>query len=130
MRGRRGVALPIVSWALVALAALSTVAALAARLDLALVARHRDHAAALAAAEAGLAEALAAIASDPGRAAGPDSVVGALDTGAFRALWSRPAGTLEVLAEGRSGTSRRAVEARIDDDPADGLSVRAWREVR
>ncbi|HYO47066.1 MAG TPA: PilX N-terminal domain-containing pilus assembly protein, partial [Gemmatimonadota bacterium] len=72
-----GSALVVVLWALVALSALSLAASVGAVVDLRLAVRHREHAAALAAAEAGLAEALAAVTVAPARAARADSVSGA-----------------------------------------------------
>ena len=124
----RGAALAVVLWALIALGALSLSAALAARLDLALGAAHRDHAAALAAAEAGLAEALARLAADPEAIAEADSLDGTLETGSFRAVWSPAGGRVRLVATGRRGAARREVEAWAEPAPGGGLRLAAWRE--
>lgn len=126
----RGTALPIVLWALIALGALSTAAAVSAVLDWSLARNHADHAAALALAEAGLAEALAVVAAEPARAARADSVAGGLETGAFGARWEPAAGRLHVVAEGSRQGARRTVEAWISSDADGGLRIAAWREVR
>lgn len=136
MRRRpRGTALPIVLWALIALSALSIVAAVSATLDWSLARNHRDHAAALALAEAGLAQALAGMAAEPPLAARTDSVSGALEGGTFRVAWQpavvQPAaGDLRVLAHGSQGGARRTVEAWISSDAGGALRIAHWREVR
>lgn len=126
----RGTALPIVLWALIALGALSTAAALSATLDWSLARNHADHAAALALAEAGLAQALAVVAAEPSRATRADSLTGGLETGAFSALWEPAAGRLRVVAEGSRQAARRTVEAWISADADGGLRIAAWREVQ
>lgn len=128
--GRGGAALAIVLWALVALAALAAIASLGARLDVALTYAHRDHGAALALAEAGIADALAALAADPARRSRPDSVLGALETGTYVARWEPTGGAIVVVAEGSGGTARRAVEARVSPGPTGGLRIATWRELR
>lgn len=127
-RHPRGAALAVVLWALMALGTLALSAALAARMDLALGAAHRDHATALAAAEAGLAEALAALAGEPARAGAPDSLAGALGGGSWAAAWSPLAGGLEVRSTGSRGDARRTVVARVVAAAGAGLTVTAWKE--
>ncbi|HUP19392.1 MAG TPA: hypothetical protein VM778_05490 [Gemmatimonadota bacterium] len=125
----RGAALAVVLWALIALGALSLTAALAARLDLALGAAHRDHAAALAAAEAALAEALATIAAGPERGDVPDSLSGSLASASWRVAWAPAGGGIHVEAEGLRGGARRRVEARVSEDATGALRIAAWREI-
>jgi hypothetical protein len=124
---RRGAAIVVVLWALIAVGALASVAALGARVETALAGNYRDHAAALALAEAGLAEALAREAADPGAGA-PRELAGTMETGAWSARWTPRAGRYAVRGEGLSGRARREVEAWVDPGPA-GPRVVAWREV-
>lgn len=128
-RSRRGSALVVVLWALVALSALALSASVGAVVDLRLAIRHREHAAALGAAEAGLAEALAALRRDPLRAASADSVLGSGAPGSWVTRWSPAAGRLHMLSRGLAGSAARELEAWAE--PGDtGLRVVAWREVR
>lgn len=122
----RGATLAIVLWAVVVLGALAMAAAASARIETVLQARYRDHAAALALAEAGLAEVRATIAGDATRANAVDSISGALTTGTFVARWSPAAARVHVVARGRAGRSLRQIEAWVD--PAGGVPVIAWRE--
>ncbi|HEY7470754.1 MAG TPA: PilX N-terminal domain-containing pilus assembly protein [Gemmatimonadota bacterium] len=126
----RGATLVVVLWALVALSALSLVAAVGAVLDLRLAARHREHAAALAAAETGLAEALAAVWRDPARAARIDSLSGSGAGGSWTARWSPSGSGLRLLATGADGSATRAVEAWAEPDPGPGWRIVGWREIR
>lgn len=127
--GRRGVALAVVLWALVALAAVSLAAAVRARVDLAAATAYRDHAAALGLAEAGVADALAALAADPARALAADSLSGTLETGRYGARWAPvPGGGVVVTARGRAGRADRAVEARVWLDAGGTPRIAAWRE--
>jgi len=128
--GSGGTALPIVLWALIALGSLSAIASVTAILDLSLTRNHQDYAAALALAEAGLADALAAVASDPMRASRPDSLVGGLETGAYRARWEASGVGLHVQAEGTRQAARRTVEAWVSSNADDALRITGWREVR
>jgi len=127
---RAGAALAVVLWALVALAALSLAAALAARVETALAGNYRDHAAALGLAEAGLAEALAREAIDPGAPGAARELAGTLETGSWTARWTPSSGRFGIRAAGRSGRAAREVEAWVERDPGDGPRVVAWREVR
>jgi len=127
---RAGAALAVVLWALVALTALSLAAALAARVETALAGNYRDHAAALALAEGGLAEALAREAVDPGAAGVARELAGTLETGSWTARWTPSGGRFGIRAEGRSRSAAREVEAWVERDPGGGPSVVAWREVR
>jgi hypothetical protein len=126
----RGAALAVVLWALVALAALSLAAALAARVETALAGNYGEHAAALALAEAGLAEALALEASDPGPAGVGRALAGELETGRWTARWTPAAGRFAVRAAGASGRSAREVEAWLERVPGAAPRVVAWREIR
>lgn len=128
--GSRGAALAIVLWALIALGTLSLAAASTATLDLAVAGRYRDHSAALMAAEAGLAEALAAVAADPARGARSDSLAGILETGAFRAQWAPAGEGFRIVTVGTSGTAVRTTEARASSDAGGALWIDAWREIR
>ncbi|MGH7562854.1 MAG: hypothetical protein ACREK5_00310, partial [Gemmatimonadota bacterium] len=123
----RGTALAIVMWALVALAALSTAAVVTSITDLALARAHRDHAAALGLAEAGLAEALAVLAADPLAAGRSDSLSGALSSGFYRASWAPAGGRARIVSTGDSRGIRRQVEAWVVT--GEGVRVVAWREV-
>jgi len=122
----RGATLAIVLWAVVVLGAMALAAAASARIETVLQSRYRDHAAALALAEAGLAEVQATIARDATRASVADSVSGALATGTFVARWAPTAGRVHVVARGRAGRSLRRIEAWVD--PVRGVPVIAWRE--
>ena len=129
MSAERGATRVVVLWALVALSALSLSAAVGAILDIRLAVRHREHAVALAAAEAGLAEALAAVWMNPVRAAQIDSATGSGD-GTWVVRWS-PSGTgLRLLSTGWEGSATREIEVRAE--PAAGALWRvvAWREIR
>ncbi|HET7691553.1 MAG TPA: hypothetical protein VFM44_00545 [Gemmatimonadota bacterium] len=128
-RSRRGSALVVVLWALVALSALALSASVGAVVDLRLAIRHGEHAAALGAAEAGLAEALAALRRDPLRAASADSVLGASASGSWATHWSPAAGRLHLLSRGLAGSAARELEAWAEPREADWRIV-AWREVR
>lgn len=125
-----GTALPVVLWALIVLGALSTAAFVTAVLDLKLAVHHRDFAAALGGAEAGLAEALAAVARQPARAATPDSVRGTIGSARYRARWEPGPSGFKVVATGVQGSAERRVEAWISSDAGGGLRISAWREVR
>ncbi|MFN2383095.1 MAG: hypothetical protein ABR559_02400 [Gemmatimonadota bacterium] len=127
--GACGTALPVVLWALIALAALALWAAVAASVDLALAGNHRDHAAALALAEAGLADVLAAVAEVPARGLRPDSLAGRLETGSYRARWAPAPGGIRVTATGASGPAGRSLEAWIAVEAGGALQITAWREV-
>lgn len=126
---RRGSALVVVLWVLVALGALALAASVGAVVDLRLAARHREHAAALGAAEAGLAEALAELRRNPLRAASADSVVGSGAPGAWRTRWFPIGGRLHLLSGGISGSATRELEVWADPD-AVGWRVTGWREIR
>ncbi|CAN5893813.1 hypothetical protein BH20GEM1_BH20GEM1_08540 [soil metagenome] len=129
LAAQRGAALVVVLWALVALSGLALAASVGAVIDLRLAVRHREHAAALATAETGLAQALAALRVDPSRAARVDSVQGAGPAGSWIARWHPSGGGVRVLAEGSAGSAGRAVEVRAV--PSGGAwIVRAWREIR
>lgn len=123
-------ALPIVLWALVALGALSMGAIVTATIERVLAVHHRHHAAALAHAEAGLAEALAVLASDPAAAAASDSVTGGLGRGGYRATWAAHGARLRMQAAGWSGAARRTIEAWVGRDAGGALWIEAWREER
>lgn len=125
----RGSAIVVVLWALVALAALSTAAAVASITDLALARAHRDHAAALGLAETGLAETMARLAADPTAATREDSVAGALSTGVWRADWSPAAGGARVLSEGDSRGMHRRIEAWATRGEGGEVRVTAWHEL-
>jgi hypothetical protein len=120
----------VVLWALVILGALSTAAFVSAMLDLRLALHHQDFAAALSSAETGLAEALAAVARQPTRAAAPDSVRGAIGSGTYRVRWEPAVGGFRVVATGVRGSAERRVEAWVSFDAGGGLRISAWREVR
>ncbi|MGH7557950.1 MAG: hypothetical protein ACREMD_09310 [Gemmatimonadota bacterium] len=122
----RGTALAIVLWALVALAALSTAAVVTSITDLALARAHRDHAAALGLAEAGLAEALAVLAADPLAAGRSDSLSGALSSGSYQTSWAPVGGRARIVSTGESRGLRRQVEAWVVT--GERVRVVAWRE--
>jgi type II secretory pathway component PulK len=126
----RGASLVVVLWALVALSALALAASVGAVVDLRLAVRHREHAAALAAAETGLAEALAAVRLAPIRAARVDSVSGSTDEGAWTTRWSPSGARLRFLCTGLVGGASRQIE--VWGEPAMGTSWRVvgWREIR
>ena len=119
----------VVLWALVALSALSLSAAVGAILDIRLAVRHREHAAALAAAEAGLAEAFAAVWMNPVRAAQIDSATGSGD-GSWTVRWSPSRTGLRLLSTGREGSATREIEVRAEPAPGALWRVVAWREIR
>ncbi len=121
-----GTALAVVVWALVALAALSTAAIVTSITDLALARAHRDHAAALGVAEAGLAEALAILAADPLAAGRSDSLSGTLPNGTYRTFWAPLGGRARIVSTGDSRGIRREVEAWAVVEG--GVRVVAWQE--
>ena len=129
VRGRSGSALVVVLWVLVALSGLALSATAGAVVDLRLAVRHREHAAALGAAEAGVAQALAALRRDPSRAASRDSVLGADRPGSWSTSWSPSAGRLRLLSRGIAGSATRELELWAEPAEA-GWEVVAWREVR
>ena len=129
MQRRRGSALVVVLWALVALSALALSASVGAVVDLRLAVLHREHAAALGAAEAGLAEALAALRRDPLRAARADSVLGSGAPGSWVTRWFPVAGRLHLLSRGRSGSAARELEVWAEPEEA-GWRLAGWREIR
>lgn len=126
----RGTTLVVVLWVLVALSALALSASVGAIVDLRLSVRHREHAAALAAAEAGVADALAALAIAPSRALMADSVVGAEEGGGWTVRWTPDQGAVRIVAFGRAGSALRELEIRAVSDAAGPWRVAAWREVR
>lgn len=119
----------VVLWALVALAALSTAAAVASLTDLALARAHRDHAAALGLAETGLAETLARLAADPAAAARGDTLQGTMPTGLWRAVWFPATDGARVLSEGDSRGMRRRIEAWVARGEGGDVRITAWREL-
>lgn len=121
-----GTALAVVLWALLALAALSTAAVVTSITDLALARAHRDHAAALALAETGLAEALAVLAADPSARERADSLAGAFPGGTYRSSWAPSPEGARIVSTGDSRGIRREVEARAVVEG--GVRVVAWRE--
>lgn len=123
----RGATLAIVLWVLVALGALAFVAATAARIDLALTRAWRDHAMALGLAEAGVADALAALAVE-GRTTG--TLEGGLSTGSYHAAWEPVGPWIRVVATGDRPRARRTVEVWVVERTGDGLQIAAWREVQ
>jgi hypothetical protein len=129
MQGRRGSALVVVLWALVALSALALSASVGAVVDLRLAVRHREHAAALGAAEAGLADALAALRRDPMRATRADSVLGSGLPGSWATRWYPVGVRLHLLSRGLSGSAARELEVWAEPDAA-GWRVVGWREIR
>jgi hypothetical protein len=118
-----------VLWALVALSALALSASVGAVVDLRLAVRHREHAAALGAAEAGLAEALAALRRNPLRAARADSILGSGAPGAWRTRWSPADARLHLMSRGIAGSATRELEVWADPDVV-GWRVAGWREIR
>ncbi|HET6637309.1 MAG TPA: PilX N-terminal domain-containing pilus assembly protein [Gemmatimonadota bacterium] len=129
VRNRRGSTLVVVLWVLVALSALTLSATAGAVIDLRLAVRHREHSAALGAAEAGLAEALAALRRDPLRAASRDSVLGAGPAGQWNTSWSPTAGRLHLRSRGVAGSAARELELWAEPGGV-GWRVVAWREIR
>ena len=128
-RKERGAALAVVLWALVALSALALAASVGAVVDLRLGTRHREHAVALAAAEAGLATGLAVVTLDPARAARPDSAAGTEGAGAWACRWSPSGSRLRLGSTGIAGSATRSIEAWAQ--PSGPVwRVFAWREVR
>ena len=130
LRSRHGTALVVVLWALVALSALSLAASVGAVVDLRLAIRHEEHAAALAAAEAGLAEALAAVALEPARAARADSAAGAEGDGTWTSRWSPAGPRLHLRSTGSAGSATREIEAWAEPAAAAAWWIAAWREIR
>ena len=125
--GHRGATLVVVLWLLVALGALSFVAAMAARTDRALTRAWSDHAATLGLAEAGVADALSAIASG-GSTTG--SRRNALATGTYEVVWEPAGDRIRVVSTGARGGSRRTVEVHVGPKVGDRLHIAAWREIR
>jgi Tfp pilus assembly protein PilX len=125
----RGTSLVVVLWALVALSALALAASVGALMDLRLAVRHREHAAALAAAESGLAEAVAAVAREPLRALGADSVTGSEAEAAWAARWLPAGAGLRIRATGFAGPATREIEAWAAPEGT-GWRVTGWREIR
>jgi hypothetical protein len=125
----RGAALVVVLWALVALSGLSLAASVGAVVDLRLAVRHREHAAALGAAETGLAQALTALRLEPGRAARPDSVTGSGPEGAWTTRWVPAGARIRLLSSGGAGSASREIEAWVEPSGATWIVV-AWREIR
>lgn len=119
----------MVLWALVALSALALAASVGALMDLRLAVRHREHAAALAAAESGLAEALSAVALEPLRALASDSVTGSEGDAGWTARWFPAGPGLRIHATGSAGTAIREVEAWAAPAGPD-WRVTGWREIR
>lgn len=130
-RGRSewGATLVVVLWVLVALGALALAASVGAVMDLRLGIRHREHAAALAAAEAGLATALAAVTLDPARATRADSAAGAEGDGSWMSRWSPAGARLRLDASGSAGSATRRIEAWAER-AGGAWRVAAWREIR
>lgn len=124
--GSAGAALAVVVWALVALGALATAAVVTSITDLALARAHRDQAAALGLAEAGLAQTLAVLAADPLAATRSDSLSGTLAGGSYRAVWSPLGERTRIVATGESRGMRRQVEAVAVPGP--GPRLADWRE--
>ena len=125
----RGTSLVVVLWALVALSALALSASVGALVDLRLAIRHREHAEALAAAEAGLAEAVAAVAREPLRAAGADSVTGSEAGAAWTASWLPAGPGIRLRASGFAGSATRGIEAWAAPAGHEWRVV-GWREIR
>lgn len=125
--GHRGAALPIVLWVLVALGALSFAAATAARTDLALATAWRDHAAALGLAEAGVADAMEAIAIERAPAG---ELEGGLAGGSYRVAWGPAAYGTRIRSFGLRAGAERKVEAWVTTDAVGALQITAWREVQ
>lgn len=123
---RRGTTLAIVLWVLLAMGALTVTTSLSARLDLTLARAWREHAAALALAETGVAEALARIAA--GEVGGEGT--GEIGAGTWRASWGPASGGVRIEATGRRGGASRTVEAVAAATVAGGWRVAAWREIR
>ena len=129
LASKRGAALVVVLWALIALSGLSLAASIGAVVDLRLAIRHREHAAALAAAETGLAQALAALRLEPSLAPRPDSVKGAGSEGTWSIQWSPSGARVRLLASGEMGSASRGIEAWAEPAGATWIVV-AWREMR
>ncbi|HET6361982.1 MAG TPA: PilX N-terminal domain-containing pilus assembly protein [Gemmatimonadota bacterium] len=129
VRSRRGSALVVVLWALVALSALALSASVGAVVDMRLAIRHREHAAALGAAEAGIAEALAALRRDPTRATVADSVAGTGPPGSWVTRWSPGGDRLHLFSRGSVGSAAREIEVWADHG-ATAWRVVDWREIR
>ena len=126
----KSLSLVVVLWALVALSALSLAASVGAVVDLRLAVRHREHAASLAAAETGLAEALAAVYLTPARAARSDSVSGSGESGAWKTRWSPSGARLHFQCTGLAGSASREIEAWAEPSAGAAWRVVGWREIR
>lgn len=126
---RRGVALAVVLWVILVLGILSSAAGLAARLELKIAVAYRDHAAALAVADAGLAEAMSGLASGSVTLGSVDTLAGEIETGEWRASLRSSAGGLQVVVTGSSGSALRRIEAQIVMHESGNPSVTAWREI-
>jgi hypothetical protein len=98
-------------------------------MDLRLAVRHREHAAALAAAESGLAEAVVAVTLEPFRALASDSVTGSEGDAAWTARWLPAGPGLRIRATGFAGPATREIEAWAAPAGAD-WRVTGWREIR
>jgi hypothetical protein len=127
--GERGASLVVVLWALVALSALALAASVGALMDLRLAVRHREHAVALAAAESGLAEAVAAVTLEPLRALGADSVTGSEAAAAWTARWLPAGPGIRIRATGFAGPATREIEVWAAPAGTDWRLV-GWREIR
>ena len=119
----------MVLWALVALSALALAASVGALMDLRLAVRHREHAAALGAAESGIAEAVAAVTLEPLRALGADSGTGSEADAAWTVRWVPAGRGLRIRATGFAGPAIREIEAWAAPAGTD-WRVTGWREIR
>lgn len=114
-------------WVLVALGALALAAGTAARIDLALTRAWRDHAVALGLAEAGVADALAALAEGGGTRG---TLEGDLSTGSYHAVWEPVGPGIRVVSTGVRPRAGRTVEVWAVKGTGERLQIAAWREVR
>ena len=126
----RGVALPIALWAVVILTALSTSAFVMALLEVRLTRNHRDHAAALHVAEAGVAMATAVVTREASARSSADSISGSIDRDTFRASWEPRGDQVVITCRGSAGSAVRVVEAWLSFDASEASRISAWREVR
>lgn len=129
-RAERGFALPTALWSMVVLVALTEAALMGARLDIGLARSQRDHSVALAAAEAGVAEALRRIAGATPSVVSPDTVSGAVGAAEYRAVWAPVGTSIRIEAVGRAGSGERRLEAWVSSDAGGGLRISAWRDAR
>jgi hypothetical protein len=100
-----------------------------ALVDLRLAVRHREHAEALAAAESGLAEAVATVTREPLRATGADSVTGSEADAAWTARWLPAGPGLRFRATGFAGSAAREIEVWAAQAGTEWRVV-GWREIR